>query len=430
MHFKRWRFLAVLAVLALVAAACGDDDEAADISGQSLEVFAVWADDSAEGTNFAMVIAQFEADTGVDVTYTGVATDASTVLSTRVEGGDPPDVAFLPQPGLMVDLVARGALVDINGAVGSIVNDNYARVWRDLGTVDGTLYGVWFKGANKSTVWYDVAAFDAAGVEPPSTWDEWIAVSQALVDAGAGAISVGGADGWTLSDWFENAYIRVAGSDNYDALFTGELSWEDQTVKDTLEFLGQILTEDFMNGGSANALQTGFVDSVTDVYTAGDAAVVYEGDFVAGVIAGETTAVAGTGFDFFDFPSIDGSGPSVIGGGDVAVTFTGTEAAMAFLRYLAGPESAEIWAAQGGFSSMNRKVDSSVYPDAITRRAAEALANADAFRFDGSDLVPAALGATGGAGIWGGLQEWLGNQGDVDAILAQIQQEAEAAFAG
>lgn len=79
---------------------------------------------------------------------------------------------------------------------------------------------------------------------------------------------------------------------------------------------------------------------------------------------------------------------------------------------------------------MNRKVDSSVYPDPITRRAAEALANADAFRFDGSDLVPAALGATGGAGIWGGLQEWLGNQGDVDAILAQIQAEAEAAFAG
>ncbi len=330
----------------------------------------------------------------------------------------------------MVDLVARDALVDINDAVGSIVNDNYASVWRQLGTVDGTLYGVWFKGANKSTVWYDVAAFDAAGVEPPSTWDEWVAVSQALVDAGEGAISVGGADGWTLSDWFENAYIRVAGPDNYDALFTGELSWEDQTVKDTLGFLGQILTEDFMNGGSANALQTGFVDSVTDVYTAGDAAVVYEGDFVAGVIAGETTAVAGTGFDFFDFPSIDGSGPSVIGGGDVAVTFTGTEAAMVFLEYLAGPESAEIWAAEGGFSSMNRKVDSSVYPDPITKRAAEALANADAFRFDGSDLVPAALGATGGAGIWGGLQEWLADQGNVDAILAQIQQEAEAAFAG
>jgi alpha-glucoside transport system substrate-binding protein len=279
-------------------------------------------------------------------------------------------------------------------------------------------------------VWYDVAAFEAAGVEPPSTWDDWVAASQTLVDAGAGAISVGGADGWTLSDWFENVYIRTAGTDNYDALFTGELSWEDQTVKDALDVLGLILNEDFMNGGSANALQTGFVDSVTDVFTAGEAAVIYEGDFVAGVILGETTAVAGTGFDFFDFPSIDGSPAAVVGGGDVAVTFTGTDAALAFMEYLARPESAEIWAAQGGFSSMNQKVDTSVYPDDITRRAADALASAELFVFDGSDLVPAALGATGGAGIWGSLQEWLADQGNVDAILAQLQTEAEAAFGG
>jgi ABC-type glycerol-3-phosphate transport system substrate-binding protein len=428
MHFKQWRWLAVAAVLALVTAACGDATE--DLEGESLEVFAVWADDSAEGTSFRLVLDQFEADTGVDVTYTGVATDGATVLSTRVEGGDPPDIAFLPQPGLMIDLVARDALVDIDSALGDLIDDNYAQVWRDLGTVDGTLYGVWFKGANKATVWYDVAAFEAAGVEPPSTWDDWVAASQTLVDAGAGAISVGGADGWTLSDWFENVYIRTAGTDNYDALFTGELSWEDQTVKDALDVLGLILNEDFMNGGSANALQTGFVDSVTDVFTAGEAAVIYEGDFVAGVILGETTAVAGTGFDFFDFPSIDGSPAAVVGGGDVAVTFTGTDAALAFMEYLARPESAEIWAAQGGFSSMNQKVDTSVYPDDITRRAADALASAELFVFDGSDLVPAALGATGGAGIWGSLQEWLADQGNVDAILAQLQTEAEAAFGG
>jgi ABC-type glycerol-3-phosphate transport system substrate-binding protein len=428
MHFKQWRWLAVAAVLALVTTACGD--ATVDLEGESLEVFAVWADDSAEGTSFRLVLDQFEADTGVDVTYTGVATDGATVLSTRVEGGDPPDIAFLPQPGLMIDLVARDALVDIDSALGDLIDDNYAQVWRDLGTVDGTLYGVWFKGANKATVWYDVAAFEAAGVEPPSTWDDWVAASQTLVDAGAGAISVGGADGWTLSDWFENVYIRTAGTDNYDALFTGELSWEDQTVKDALDVLGLILNEDFMNGGSANALQTGFVDSVTDVFTAGEAAVIYEADFVAGVILGETTAVAGTGFDFFDFPSIDGSPAAVVGGGDVAVTFTGTDAALAFMEYLARPESAEIWAAQGGFSSMNQKVDTSVYPDDITRRAADALASAELFVFDGSDLVPAALGATGGAGIWGALQEWLADQGNVDAILAQLQTEAEAAFGG
>src|SRR3990170_5303691 len=340
----KWRLLAAVSVLLVVTAACGDDDTqdtttttaAAGLEGATLEVFAVWAPDGTEGANFKMVIDQFAADTGVDVTYTGVSTDSATVLSTRVEGGNPPDVAFLPQPGLMIDLVARGALVDIGPELGSIVDANYAPVWRDLGSVDGTLYGVWFKGSNKATVWYDVAAYAAAGVTPPATWDEFVAASQALLDAGITPISVGGADGWTLSDWFENAYIRVAGPENYDALFSGTLSWEDQSVKDTLAVLGEVLTEDFINGGSVNALQTGFVDSITDVFTAGEAATVFEGDFVAGVILGETDAVAGTGFDFFDFPSINGSAPSVIGGGDVAVTFTGTPAAMAFMQYLAG----------------------------------------------------------------------------------------------
>jgi maltose-binding protein MalE len=438
MRSIRWRLLAVIAVFALIAAACGDDDGDAttttaadtDLSGQTLEVFAVWAADSAEGQNFQMVIDKFEADTGADVTYTGVSTDAATVLSTRVEGGNPPDVAFLPQPGLMVGLAGRDALVDIAPHVGDLVDANYAEVWRDLGSVDGTLYGVWFKGANKSTVWYDINAFAAAGVEPPTTWDEWVTANQTLLDAGISPISVGGADGWTMSDWFENAYIRVAGQENYDALYSGELSWEDQTVKDTLTALGEVLTEDFMNGGSENALQTGFADSVTDVFAAGEAAIVYEGDFVAGVILGETDAAAGTDFNFFDFPSIDGSSPSVIGGGDVAVAFNDSDATVAFLRYLAGPDSAEIWAAQGGFSSMNKAVDVAVYSDDITRRSAAALANAEAFRFDGSDLVPAELGATGGAGIWGALQEWLANPSHVDAILAQLQTEAEAAFAG
>jgi len=427
MRSTRWRLAGLTAALLLVVGACGDDD---GLEGQNIEVFAVWAADSTEGTSFAAVIDQFEADTGVTVQYTGVSTDAATVLSTRVEGGNPPDIAFLPQPGLMVDLAARGELVDIGAALGGVIDANYAPVWRDLGSVDGTLYGVWFKGANKSTVWYDVEAFTANGVSAPSTWDEFVTVSQSLLDGGVNPISVGGADGWTLSDWFENAYIRVAGADMYDALFSGELSWEDQSVKDTLAILGEILNEDFMNGGSANALDTGFVDSVTDVFTAAEAAIVYEGDFVAGVIIGETGTPAGTGFDFFSFPSIDGSAPAVIGGGDVAVAFNDSPAVMAFMEYLAGPTAAEIWASLGGFSSMNGAVDTSVYPDDITRRSAEGLANAESFRFDGSDLVPAALGATVGAGIWGALQAWLADPGNVDAILAQLQTENEAAFGG
>ena len=429
---KRWRWFSVMLVVALIAAACGDDDEVITdgLEGQPLEVMAVWAVDSAEGQNFRLVIDAFVEATGANVTYTGVPADMTTVLATRVEADNPPDIVFLPQPGLLIDLAQRGALVGVEAEVGDLVDANYAPVWRELGSYDGTLYGVWFKGANKSTVWYDPGQFAAAGVSPPSTWEEWIQVSNDLIDAGFGALSVGGGDGWTLSDWFENVYLRTAGPELYDALQNGEIPWTHESVFEAMEVMGQLLNDDIITGETRTGLQNGFVDSVNMVFATGEAAVVYEGDFVAGVIIGETGAEPGTGFDFFDFPSIGGSPPAVMGGGDVAVALRDSEAAFAFLRFLATPEAAAIWAAQGGFSSMNQNLDVSVYPDDITRRAAAALAQAEVFRFDLSDLVPAALGATAGAGIWGGLQDWLANPGNVDAILTQLESEARAAFGG
>lgn len=432
----RWRWLAAILALMLVVAACGDDDangddaDDADLSGQTLEILAVWAADSAEGQNFKLVMDEFASQTGVEITYQGASEDMTTVLATRVEANNPPGIAMLPQPGLLSDLAARDALMPIEDEAGDLVDANYAPVWRELGSADGTLYGVWFKGANKSTVWYDVNQFTAAGVNPPATWDEWIGVSNDLIDAGFGAVAVGGGDGWTLSDWFENVYLRSAGPELYDQLQNGEIPWTHDSVKEALGIMSQLLNDDIMTGGTATALQHGFVDSVNAVFATADAAVVYEGDFVAGVILGETSAQPGTDFDFFDFPSIDGSPPAVMGGGDVAVALQDSEAAYAFLRFLASPEAATLWAEQGGFSSMNQNVDVSVYPDDITRRAAAALAQAEVFRFDMSDLVPAALGATAGAGIWGALQAYLANPGDVDAILQQLETEAQAAFGG
>jgi len=427
---KMGRLLALTLAVALVAAACGDDDESGNLEGATIEVMASWAADSTEGMNFGLVIDEFEAQTGVTVTYTGVPQDLTTVLSTRLDGETPPDVVFLPAPGLLADLAGRDALVDIEDEVGDLVDEHYAPVWRELGSSGGTLYGVWFKGANKSTVWYDPGQFADAGVTAPTTWEEWVQVSTDLTDAGTGALAVGGGDGWTLSDWFENAYLRVAGPEMYDSLTTGGTAWTDQSVYDTLDFLGQILNDDNIVGGTARGLEDGFVASVNTVFASGEAAVVYEGDFVAGVIIGETDAEPGTGFDFFDWPSMDGSPAAVMGGGDVAVALNESDAAFEFLRFLAQPESAAIWAAEGGFSSMNQSLDVSVYPDDITRRAAAALAQAEVFRFDMSDLMPAAFGSTVGAGFWGGLQAWLANPGNVDAILAQMESEAASAHGG
>jgi len=135
-----------------------------------------------------------------------------------------------------------------------------------------------------------------------------------------------------------------------------------------------------------------------------------------------------TGYNVFTFPSINGSGPVVVGSGDLCVNFKTSEAATAFLDYLTTPDAAEIWAARGGFSSPNKNVDDSVYPDDIARANATGLANAEEFRFDMSDLQPSAFGGTPGAGLFKAFTDFVAKPDDVDAITQQMETDAKKAF--
>lgn len=439
---RRMRWLVSLATFALIGSACvgggdgGDGTETqteADLSGQRVEVAAVWT--GPEQERFQQVLNAFEEQTGATANFTSTGDDIAAVLGPAVEAGDPPDVAILPQPGLLRDFAGQDALQPIDDIVGDELEENFAPIFQDLGSVDGTLYGLYWKLANKSTVWYNLHAFQNAGVQPPEDWDELQQVAQTLSDSGVTPYSIGGGDGWTLTDWFENIYIRTAGADSYDQLAEHQIAWTDQSVKDALTVFSDVVgNPDLIAGGTSGALQTDFNTSVTQVFAnpqSPDAAIVYEGDFVAGLITGETESQLGTDADFFPFPEIEGSGPAVIGGGDAAVLMTDSEGGRALIEFLATPEAAEIWAAEGGFLSPNRAVDPSVYPDDITRRTAESLvaaADAGNFRFDMSDLQPSEFGATTGEGMWGLLQEFVRNPDDVDGITQQLEQAANRAF--
>jgi ABC-type Fe3+ transport system substrate-binding protein len=440
MRKKRFILLALLvAALAFLAAGCGgdDDDEAGgdtaadtsdgggDVSG-NITVLAVWT--GAEGENFRAVLDGFEEEyPDVTVRYQS-AQDPATVLSTSVEGGNPPDVAALPSPGIMADFAGRDALTPIDFARDEI-EDNYAPVWLELGEVEGELYGVFFKGANKSTVWYNVAEFENAGVEPPEDWETFLSNAETLSAAGLPAYPIGGSDGWTLTDLFENIYIRSAGAEKYDQLATHDIPWTDQSVKDALTEMAKILSDtDNIAGGTSGALQTDFPTSVTQVFSdPPKAAQVIEGDFVGGVISAETQAEAETGFNVYGFPDIGDSDSPVVGGGDVMVMFKDSPAARALIEYLASPEAAEIWAEKGGFSSPNQNVDDSVYPDEITRTTATALAEAEVFRFDLSDLQPAAFGSDAMFSI---MQDFLRNPDDVDGAAQKLETAAAQAYGG
>ena len=404
-------------------------DDGKSLDGESIEVAAVWS--GTEQERFRAVIDRFESETGASVTYTSTGDDIAAVLTPRIAGGDAPDVAMLPQPGLLNDFATQGVLQPIEDAAGATVDENYASIWRTLGSVDDTLYGVWFKAANKSLWWYNAQVFSDAGVKPPKSFDGLMETAETVNDFGVTPISVGGADGWTLTDQFENIYLTTAGPEKYDQLARHEIPWTDASVKTALTTMGELLQPGLIAGGPDAALQTEFPASVSQVFAdPPDAAMVMEGDFVAGVIDSDTTATVGDEAKVFPYPAADSDVAPVVVAGDMAVLMNDSEAGRAFVEYLATPEAATIWAKLGGFISPNRNVPLKSYNDKITRTIAKQVIDAgDDLRFDMSDLQPAAFGATVGAGLWKEFQDFLQNPTDVDGTAAAMESAATAAYA-
>ncbi|GAB1329332.1 ABC transporter substrate-binding protein [Streptomyces sennicomposti] len=401
------------------------------LDGTTLEVAAVWT--GAEQANFKKVLAEFSQRTGAKVTFVPAQDPIINFLGSKIAGGQPPDVALLPQPGAIKQAVEKKWAKPVGAEAQAQLSKNYSQGWQDIGKVDGKQYGVYYKAANKSLIWYNAKALENAGASEPKTWKDLLSTAQQVYDSGVTPFSVGGADGWTLTDWFENVYLSQAGPEKYDQLAQHKIKWTDPSVKQALTTLAQIWSKkDYLAGGPDGALQTEFPASVTQTFTGGDqpkAAMVYEGDF-AQVNIGETKAKVGTDAKVFPFPAVGASAP-VVSGGDAAVILKDSKAAQALMTFLASPDAATIQAKLGGYLSPNKNVPESAYPNEVQRTIAKALiASGDDFRFDMSDQAPQAFGGTPGKGEWKDLQDFLKNPSDVAGTQAKLEKDAAAAYGG
>lgn len=396
------------------------------LEGQTLSVVAAWSGD--EQKNFEAVLKKFEADTGAKVQYTSFGDNGPTYITGQLEGGTPPNVAVIAQPALMQTLAKNESIKPVSDEVKAEVGKNYTQSWLDLGSVDDTLYGIWFKAANKSTMWYNNDIWSEAGADPEKAkdWDGFLAQLGLVRDSGYSGISVGADVGWPLTDWFENLYLQIAGPEKYDQLTNHEIPWTDDSVKKTLETLATLWGTDLVQPGGA---QRDFPTSVTEVFGSDPkAGTVYEGDFVAGNITADGNSKVGDNALFFSFPTVEGASPSVVGAGDMAVQFKDDEATNALMKYLASPESASVWVPNGGLTSPNKNVDPALYPDDISRGIAEALTSAETFRFDMSDLTPSAFGGTPAQGFWQEMISFYQNPKDVEGTMKRLEAAAVTAY--
>jgi alpha-glucoside transport system substrate-binding protein len=432
---RRWFIpAAVLAAMALGLSACGGDDgggggtEAGD---GTVTVFSLWGGSEQEA--FKKVLTQFTQDTGIETKYESIR-DFLPFIRTRLASGNPPEVGIIPRPGVVAELARDESLIALEdlGLDPEAINENYSDTWTSLATVDDKLYGVVAKANSKSVIWYKPKSFQEEGFEIPTTWDALLDITEQYESKGKKPWAVGaqGRDNsWTLTDWFENIYARKAGGDNYTKLFTGELPFNDQTVKDSLTEMTKIINDKYVAGGIDTALGIGFVDGIGRVFSKNPVAEMYmEGGFVGGIALGDVNPdlKVGMDIDFFGWPTIDeANGSPLVGGGDVAAAFVNNEDVAKLIEYLASPEAGKVWVSTGAISSPNEGVVAEDYPNELVAKEADQLKNAESFLFDGSDLLPGTLGQDFGTL----LQNIIKTPNNMDSLLDDYQSEAESAFA-
>jgi ABC-type glycerol-3-phosphate transport system substrate-binding protein len=402
----------VVAVAASIAGGAGVASAANARSkiGGSVSVWAEWT--GAEQTQFLKVLAPFEKSTGITVNYAGKGSGTTdTALEAAVKGGSPPDVALVPDPGTLDTLAKQHAIKPLGPVIGS-ESKNYSTAWNSLATVKGKLYGVWFKGANKNTVFYNPALFAAAGLKtPPTTWQSMLKDATALRASGTTPVSLCTDVGWPVADLWQNLYLKINGAKDYNALAVHKIKWTSPTVTKTFTVMNQLLSnQSNLLGGTKGSLASTYPECVDPVFpragTQPKAAIVIEADFVTNeVVANSKKYNAGTTgkggkkctanpaqtpcYNLFAFPAPSGdqrNATAIQGAGDVGMLLNSTPQAKALIKYLAAPQSAAIWAKLGGFASPNNKVSLSTYPDPVSREDAKQLVDAKAFVFSLDDL--------------------------------------------
>ncbi len=410
-----------------------DELKKTDLKGETLTIFGPWrGEDEALARS---VLAYFEEATGVTVNYSSSENyEQQIVIDTQA--GSPPNIAVLPQPGLIQDLASKGLLTPLEDADAQFVKNNYGagQSWVDLGTYkdkDGTskFFGFPYKADLKSLVWYVPENFEEAGYEVPKTWEELQSLADKIVEDGGTpwciGLGSGGATGWPATDWVEDIMLRTQPPEVYDQWVKNEIPFNDPKVVQALAIFAKIATNDkYVDGGRAAVAATDFRDSPKGLFAVPPKCYLHrQASFIPSFFP--EGKVLGQDADFFYLPAQASKpelGTPVLGAGTLFTITKDSKAARAFIKFLEMPLAHEIWMAQSSFLTPLKSVKQEAYANDALRKQGDILVNATTFRFDGSDLMPGKIGA---GAFWTGMIDLVGGKAP-DAVAGDIQKSWDA----
>ena len=436
-----------IVAVALSATACGGGSSSGDDSaaGQDTTDYSTWCDMKSElqgktVTLYTSIVTPedaphkasykpFEESTVVTVKYEGDK-DFEKNLPQRAQSGNLPDLAYIPQPGLLQTMVDTGKTLPANKTVSDFVDKYFGEDWRKYGSVDGELYAAPLGANVKSYVWYSPTKFTEKGYKVPTTLDELMTLTEKIAADDAAAkpwcagFGSGTATGWPGTDWLEDMLLRTADKETYDQWVEHKIPFNDPKVVEALGKVSAILKDPkYVNGGFGDVgsiATTTFQDGGQPILT-GKCYLHRQASFyAANWPAGTKVAEDGDVWAFY-LPSKDTSSKPVLGGGEFVATFSDKPEVQAFAAYLASPEwaNAKAKATEGGWVSANKELDPANLKSAIDQQSAKLLQDpATVFRFDGSDMMPSAVGA---GTFWSEMTNWVKGQDD-KKTLDNIEQ--------
>jgi alpha-glucoside transport system substrate-binding protein len=371
---------------------------------------------------FNSTIAAFEEATGIDIQYEG-SKEFEASITIRVQANDAPDIVDFPQPGLMGTFARQGKIVPATDLVPEAwLAQNYLQSWRDMATVDGTQYGVWYRFNAKSLVWYPKAAFEASGYEIPTTWEELQALQDQIVADGdtpwCVGIESGAATGWPATDWTEEFMLRTTSLENYDNWVTGDLPFSSPEVKNAIETFGGIWNDSAMVfGGTPAIVTTFFGDAPAPMFQDPPGCWLHkQGNFITSFFPEGKTY--GVDYGVFYLPGVDPAyGKPFLVAGDVMSAFRDRPEIRAVMQFFSTGEGIRGWLAAGGALGMQKDVELDWYGNPVELDIAVLVADATAVRFDASDLMP---GEVGSGSFWKGMTDYFSGAQPLDTVLAEI----------
>lgn len=432
------RFLApivALGVVGLALAGCtgGGDDGGGGGDGDTVTIMGAFTDAQADA--FQADLDAWSEESGVSVTYDG-NTDFQTAVVARATAGNPPDIAIYPQPGVLKSQTqSLFPLEDLGIDVESIIADE-ANGLGTIAQVDGETFGLPFAINIKSLVWYNPAAFDAAGLTVPTTDAEMTALQEQIMTDGLGypwcvGLESGAATGWPATDWLEEYVLRYGGLDEYNAWIAGDVLFDSDIVKEAGDKVAaELLAEGKVNGGGPAAATTAFQTAGNQLFVSGkengQCFMMRQGSFIADFFPDEIKAQIADGdltnVGFFQLPSPEGTDPAMLGGGDLVGAFTDSDATKQVVEYITGVDfGGNGYASQAFFLSPHNDFDTSNYTTEFQKAAQELLAASEVFGFDASDQMPGEVGA---GAEWSELTSWFAGQ----KTMEQAFQDIDAAW--